>query len=113
MIVDSLHPGIPPSSSLPNGYLADRAARHPLARQGVARREVFIAEHVVLAKRHLALQPTRYTRPTDPLLAYGWRRETRTPHGLEESLSSMILQSMGAAVEPYDHLRGCGLQLRI
>jgi hypothetical protein len=81
-----------------NFYFADRAARHPLARQRVTRREVFIAQHVVLAKRHLTPYSTRHACPTDTLLAHERRYETRTPHGLKQGLSPVVLEAMGAAV---------------
>ena len=81
-----------------NFYLADRAARHPLARQRVTRRKVPTAQHVVLAKRHLTLHSTRHACPTDTLLAHERRCETRTPHGLKEGLSPVVLEAMGAAV---------------
>jgi hypothetical protein len=94
-----------------NFYLADRATRHPLARQRVTRRKVFSAQHVVLAKRHLTLHSTRHACPTDTLLAHERRRETRTPHGLEQGLSPVVLQAMGTTVEAHDHLLGHELRL--
>jgi hypothetical protein len=94
-----------------NSYFADRAARHPLARQRVTRRKVFIAQHVVLAKRHLTLHSTRHASPTDTLLAHERRYETCTPHGLEQGLSPVVLEPMGLAVQAHDHLLGRELRL--
>jgi hypothetical protein len=61
---------------------------------------------VVLSKRHLTLYSTRHACPTDTLLAHERRYETRTPHGLKQGLSPVVLEAMDAAVKAHDHLLG-------
>jgi hypothetical protein len=70
-----------------------------------------IAQHVILAKRDLTPHSTRHACPTDTLLAHERRRETRTPHGLEQGLSPVVLEPMGSAVQAHDHFLGRDLRL--